>query len=59
LVVALLSATHYCCHSSHAVMRSPTLLSPAAFAAFAAPVVGWSECRISAFLENFHWDRER
>jgi hypothetical protein len=42
LVVAfLLSAARYCCRSSHAVMRSPTLSSPAAFTAFAAPVVGW------------------
>ena len=41
LVVALFSATHYCCRSSHAVMQSPTLLSPVAFTAFAAPFVGW------------------
>jgi hypothetical protein len=35
------------CHSSHAVMQSPTLLSPAAFTAFAAPVVGWYlHCRL-------------
>ncbi len=41
LVVALLSATRYCCRSLHAVMRSPTLSSQAAFTAFASPVVGW------------------
>ena len=41
LVVALLTAALYCCRSSHAVMRLPTLSSPAAFTAFAAPVIGW------------------
>ena len=41
LVVVLLSAARYCCCSSHAVMRSLTLSLPAAFTAFAAPVVCW------------------
>ena len=41
LVVALLTAAPYCCRSSHTVIRSPMLSSPAAFTAFAAPVIGW------------------